>query len=191
MVPVLAAAAALLTGPAAAIAATTSTDSISGLEYAATSAQGRFAGIASGALPGAWSVTVDHTPLGTAAAITGGAFHLATRLDGTLTVLTGDFTRGTVTQLSGFTGCAGQQYAVTGVLGDVGPGSAGRNRHLRGHPDALPHGDLRAVRDVLRERQRIAVAGLTLTTRSVRSSLGGRPTALSAPGRRARSIRST
>jgi hypothetical protein len=72
-VPVLAAAAALLTGPAAAIAATTSTDSISGLEYAATSAQGRFAGIASGALPGAWSVTVDHTPLGTAA-ITGGDF---------------------------------------------------------------------------------------------------------------------
>jgi hypothetical protein len=123
MVPVLAAAAALFTGPAAAIAATTSTDSISGLEYAATSAQGRFAGVASGALPGAWSVTVDHTLLGTSAAITGGDFHLATRLDGTLT---GDFTRGTVTQLSGFTGCASQRYAVTGVLSDVGPGSAGR-----------------------------------------------------------------
>jgi hypothetical protein len=106
MIPVLAASAALLTGPAAAIAATTSTDSMSGLEYAATSAQGRFAGIASGALPGAWSVTVDHTPLGTSAAITGGDFHLATRLDGTLTVITGDFTRGTVRQLSGFTGCA-------------------------------------------------------------------------------------
>ena len=85
-----------------------------------------FGGIASGALPGAWSVTVDHTPLGTAAAITGGAFHLATRRDGTLTVLTGDFTRGTVRQLSGFTGCASQRYAVTGVLGDVDPGSAGR-----------------------------------------------------------------
>ena len=106
MVPVLAAAAALCTGPAAAMAATTSSDSISGLEYAATSAQGRFAGIASGALPGAWSVTVDHTLLGASAAITGGDFHLATRLDGTLTVLTGGFTRGTVRQLSGFTGCA-------------------------------------------------------------------------------------
>ena len=92
MVPVLAAAAALFTGPAAAMAATTSSDSISGLEYTATSAQGRFAGIASGALPGAWSVTVDHTPLGISAAITGGDFHLATRLDGTLTVVTGDFT---------------------------------------------------------------------------------------------------
>jgi hypothetical protein len=126
MIPVLAAAAALLTGPAAAIAATTSTDSISGLEYTATSAQGRFAGIASGALPGAWSVTVDHTPLSTSAAITGGDFHLATRLDGTLTVVSGHFTRGTVRQLSGFTGCASQQYAVNGVLGGVGPGSAGR-----------------------------------------------------------------
>ena len=60
MIPVLAAAAALSTGPAAAMAATTSTDSISGLEYAATSAQGRFAGIASGALPGAWSEAWGH-----------------------------------------------------------------------------------------------------------------------------------
>ena len=124
MVPVVAAVA-LFVSPAAAIAATSS-DSVSGLEYAATSTQGRFVGVASGALPGAWSVTVDHTPLGTAAAITGGDFHLATRRDGTLTVLTGDFTRGTVRQLSGFTGCASQRYAVTGILGDVSPGSAGR-----------------------------------------------------------------
>ncbi|HET9082072.1 MAG TPA: hypothetical protein VFO01_16370 [Trebonia sp.] len=125
MVPILAAAA-LFISPTAAKAATASSDSISGLEYAATSAQGRFVGIASGALPGAWSVTVDHTPLGASAAITGGNFHLATRLDGTLTVVTGDFTRGTVTRLSGFTGCASQRYTVNGVLGDVGLGSAGR-----------------------------------------------------------------
>jgi hypothetical protein len=125
MVPILAAAA-LFISPTAAKAATASSDSISGLEYAATSAQGRFVGIASGALPGAWSVTVDHTPLGASAAITGGDFHLATRLDGTVTVVTGDFTRGTVTRLSGFTGCASQRYAVNGVLGDVGLGSAGR-----------------------------------------------------------------
>ena len=125
MVPVVAAAA-LIISPAAAIAATTSSDSISGLEYAATSAQGRFLGIASGALPGAWSVTVDHTPLGTSAAITGGDFHLVTRLDGTLTAVTGDFTGGMVRQLSGFAGCASQQYAVHGVLGDVGSGSVRR-----------------------------------------------------------------
>ena len=126
MCPVLAAAAALVISPASAIAATTSSDSISGYEYAATSTQGRFAGIASGALPGAWSVTVHHTPLGTSAAITGGDFHLATRLDGTLTAVTGDFTAGRVRQLSGFTGCVNQRYAVHGVLDDVGSGAARR-----------------------------------------------------------------
>jgi hypothetical protein len=125
MVPVVAAAA-LFISPAAAVAAATSSDSISGLEYAATSTQGRVAGIASGALPGAWSVTVDHTPLGTSAALTGGDFHLATRLHGTLTAVTGDFTGGTVRQLSGFTGCANRRYAVNGALGGVGFGSAGR-----------------------------------------------------------------
>lgn len=125
MFPVLAAAAALFISPASAIAATTSSDSISGYEYAATSTQGHFAGIASGALPGAWSVTVEHTPLGTSATITGGDFHLATHLAGTLTVVSGDFTAGTVTQLSGFTGCANERYAVNGVLADVGSGSAG------------------------------------------------------------------
>jgi len=122
---ILAAAAALFISSGSAIAATTYSDSISGYEYAATSTQGQFIGIASGALPGAWSVTVDHTPLGTSATITGAGFHLATDLHGTLTAVTGDFTRGTVTQLSGFTGCASQRYAVNGVLGDVGFGSAG------------------------------------------------------------------
>ena len=133
MCPIEAAAAALLISPASAMAATSSSDSISGYEYAATSTQGRFVGIASGALPGAWSVTVDHTPLGTSAAITGGDFHLATRLYGTLTAVKGEFTGGTVTQLSGFTGCVNQRYAVNGVLGDVGFGSWQRNRRLRCH----------------------------------------------------------
>ena len=124
MVPI-AAAATLFISPASAVAATTSSDSISGLEYAATSTQGRFVGIASGALPGTWSVTVDHTPLGTSATITGADFHLATDLHGTLTAVTGDFTGGTVRQLSGFTGCVSRRYAVTGVLGGVGFGSGG------------------------------------------------------------------
>ncbi len=112
MFPLVAAAAALFISPASAIAATTYSDSISGYEYAATSTQGRFVGIASGALPDAWSVTVDHTPLGTSAAISGADFHLATHLDGTLTAVTGDFTGGTVTQLSGFTGCVNQRYSL-------------------------------------------------------------------------------
>ena len=67
---------------------------------------------------------MDHTPLGTSATITGADFHLATHLHGTLTAVTGDFTGGTVRQLSGFTGCVNQRYAVNGVLGDVGFGSA-------------------------------------------------------------------
>ena len=118
------AAAALFISPASAIAATSSSDSISGYELRGDIDTGPLVGIASGALPGAWSVTVDHTPLGTSAAITGGDFHLATRLDGTLTAVTGDFTGGTVTQLPGFTGCVNQRYAVNGVLGGVGSGSA-------------------------------------------------------------------
>ncbi len=123
MCPILAAATALFISPASAIAATTYSDSISGYEYAATSIQGHFVGIASGALPGVWSVTVDHTPLGTSATITGADFHLATHLHG-LTGVTGDFTGGTVTQLSGFTGCVNQRYAVNGAVGDLGFGSA-------------------------------------------------------------------
>jgi hypothetical protein len=125
MFPVLAAAAAVIMGPGSAAAAATYTDSISGYEYAATSTQGSFAGTASGSLPGAWSATVDHTPLGTVAKITGGDVYLATYLNGGSTSVTGDFTGGTVRQLSGFTGCASQQYAVNGSLGDVGFGSVG------------------------------------------------------------------
>jgi hypothetical protein len=127
--PILAAAVALAVTPASAIAATATatvySDAISGFEYTATSTQGSFAGAASGAVPGPWSATVDHTPLGTSATITGGDFSLATYLDGTLTTVTGHFTAGTVQQLPGFTGCVNQRYAVNGLLGDVGFGSAG------------------------------------------------------------------
>jgi hypothetical protein len=124
MVPILAAAVALVTGAGSAAAATTYTDSISGYEYAATSTQGIFAGTASGNLPGYWHATVDHTPLSTSAMITGGDFYLATYLNGARTV-TGVFTGGTVTQTSGSSGCVNQQYAVIGDLGSVGFGSTG------------------------------------------------------------------
>ncbi len=121
MFPILAAAAALVISPASVMAATTYSDSISGYEYAATSTHGSFAGMASGALFGAWSATVDHAPLGASATIKGGDFHLATYvhgatyLHGTPTGVSGDFTGGTVKQVSGFTGCVNQQYAVAGV----------------------------------------------------------------------------
>lgn len=125
--PILAAAMAVASTPASAIAATATTysDPISGFEYAAASTQGSFAGAALGAVPGPWSATVDHTPLGTSATITGGEFSLATYRDGTLTTITGHFTAGTIQQLSGFTGCVNQRYAVDGLLGDVGFRAAG------------------------------------------------------------------
>jgi hypothetical protein len=124
---IVAAAAALTLAPAAAIAATPSaySDPISGFEYAAAATQGSFVGAALGAVPGAWSATVDHTPLGASATITGGEFSLVTYQDGALTTLTGDFTAGTVQQLSGFTGCVNQRYAVNGLLGNVGFGTGG------------------------------------------------------------------
>lgn len=125
MIPALAALAAVITGPGSVAAAATYPDSVSGYEYAATSTQGRFAGAAPGALPGVWSATVDHTPLGTVATITGGDVYLATYQNGVPALVTGHFTGGTVRQLSGFTGCADQQYAVNGNVGDVGVGSAG------------------------------------------------------------------
>ena len=125
VVPALAAVAAVILGPGSVAAAATYPDSVSGYEYAATSTQGRFAGAAPGALPGVWSATVDHTPLGTVATITGGDVYLATYQNGVPTLVTGHFTGGTVRQLSGFTGCADQQYAVNGSVGEVGVGSAG------------------------------------------------------------------
>ena len=125
--PIVAAAAALALTPAAASAATAPTYSspISGFEYTAAATQGSFAGAALGALPGPWSATVVHTPLGTSATITGGEFSLVTYRDGVLTTITGDFTGGTVRQLSGFSGCVNQRYAVNGLLGDVGLRPAG------------------------------------------------------------------
>jgi len=125
MIPALAVLAAVIMGPGSVAAAATYPDSVSGYEYAATSTQGRFAGAAPGALPGVWSATVDHTPLGTVATITGGDVYLVTYQNGVPAVVTGHFTGGTVRQLSGFTGCADQQYAVNGNVGDVGVGSAG------------------------------------------------------------------
>ena len=100
-------------------------DSISGYEYAATSTRGSFAGAAPGALPGAWSATVDHTPLGTVATITGGKVYLATYRNGIPTLVTAHFTGAPSGSFRGFTGCASQQYAVNGRLGEVGFGSVG------------------------------------------------------------------
>src|ERR1043166_2387870 len=95
-------------------------DTITGHEYYFTSTDGRFAGTASGALPGAWNADVRHTPLCLSctptATITGGSFSLATGY----TLVTGNFTGGTVQVINRGTNCTNQTFDVDGILGDVG-----------------------------------------------------------------------
>lgn len=111
--------------PAPAAAATTYADSLSGVEYWASSTQGRFTGRASGQLPGVWNATVNHTVLSLAstptARITGGTFELATSIGGLPTLVTGTFLPGgTVNVINPGTGCTNQTFAVRGPLGNVG-----------------------------------------------------------------------
>ena len=82
--------------PALTLAASVSQSyAITGYEYYATSTQGRFAGTAAGSSgdTAAWNAVVNHTPLTTAAAITGGTADLATS---NLVTLHGVFSGGTV-----------------------------------------------------------------------------------------------
>lgn len=125
----------------AASAATTSAqathtyqDAISGHEYYFTSTDGRFAGTASGALPGAWSADVRHTALclicHPTATITGGSFSLVTVLHSVPTLVTGVFTGGTVQVTNVGANCTNQTFDVEGVLGNVGPGHVGTGTGL-------------------------------------------------------------
>jgi hypothetical protein len=116
--------------PASATAASTYTDTVSGLEYSATSTQGRFAGKASGQLPGYWKAIVDHTPLpassASTAVVTGGSFALATSVSGVYTLVTGIFMPdGTINVTNSGPDCTNQTFAVEGTLGNVGPWYSG------------------------------------------------------------------
>jgi hypothetical protein len=110
--------------PGSALAAQTSSDTITGYEYYATSTDGRFAGAASGDLPGSWNADVHHTALclvcTPTATITGGSFLLATVLNGIPTLVTGSFTGGTVQVTNVGANCTNQTFAVDGDLGSVG-----------------------------------------------------------------------
>jgi hypothetical protein len=111
-------------------AAATYTDTLSGVEYWASSTQGRFTGRASGQLPGVWNATVNHTPLSLAssptAVITGGRFELATAVGGLPTLVTGVFSPGgTVNVIDPGAGCTNQTFAVQGPLANVGPWYSG------------------------------------------------------------------
>jgi hypothetical protein len=114
-----------LCAPAITLAAQTYGDTISGYEYFATSTDGKFAGSAAGALPGAWNADVQHTPLcvscTSTATITGGSFSLATTLNSIPALVTGVFSGGTVQVVDIGGDCTNQTFAVNGILGNVGP----------------------------------------------------------------------
>ena len=124
LIILLAAALALLVAPATAAAAQTYSDTISGYEYAFTSTDGKFAGTASGALPGSWNADVQHTPLCLSctptATITGGSFSLVTRHNGLPALAVGTFVGGTIQVTNVGAHCTNQTFAVNGILGDVG-----------------------------------------------------------------------
>jgi hypothetical protein len=114
-----------LSTSAAALAAQTHKDTINGHEYYFTSTDGRFAGTASGALPGGWNADVRHTALCRSctptATITGGSFQLATGSK----LVTGAFTGGTIQVTNPGSNCTDQTFDVEGILGHVGPWYSG------------------------------------------------------------------
>lgn len=114
---------------ATAAAAQTYSDTISGYEYAFTSTDGKFAGTASGALPGSWNADVQHTPLCLSctptATVTGGSFSLATTHNGFPALISGAFVGGTVQVANLGANCSNQTFAVNGILGNVGWWSSG------------------------------------------------------------------
>jgi hypothetical protein len=128
-VTLIAIAALALAAPAEAFAAQTYTDTISGHEYYFTSTDGKFAGSASGALPGDWNADVQHTKLCLSctptARITGGSFALATTLNRVPTLISGSFRGGTIQVTNRGAGCTNQTFAVNGILADVGPWYSG------------------------------------------------------------------
>lgn len=111
--------------PVTAVAATkTYRFSISGTEVSATSTTGRFVGAASGSALGTWYAEVVHVPLsggvGAQVAIqSGGSFGMALAQAEPAYVVSGQFSRGTITTISSGTNCKNQVYAVDGDLRNV------------------------------------------------------------------------
>jgi hypothetical protein len=89
----------------------------------ATPTEGQFVGEATGSFAGAWYIDVKHQVLTSQPVyITGGSFRINTVINGWPNAIQGSFKPwyGTVTQLSGFSGCTNQQFAVKGDLIGVG-----------------------------------------------------------------------
>ena len=109
-----------------AAASGTYTEWINGTELPnATQTEGQFVGETTGSYAGTWYIDVMHQDLSHHPAyITGGSFRLNTVINGWPSAITGSFVPwgGTVSQLSGFSGCTNQRYAVQGRLSNVGIG---------------------------------------------------------------------
>jgi len=107
-----------------AAASSTYTEWINGTELPnATQTEGQFVGEATGSYEGTWYIDVRHQDLSHHPAyITGGSFRLNTLVNGWPSAIKGSFVPwgGTVSQISGFSGCSNQQYAVHGALSGVG-----------------------------------------------------------------------
>jgi len=110
-----------------AAASSTYTEWIHGGELPnATPTEGQFVGEATGSFAGTWYIDVKHQDLSHHPAyITGGSFRLNTLINGWPDAIHGSFTpwHGTVSQLSGFSGCTNQRFSVHGELYGVGPES--------------------------------------------------------------------
>src|SRR2546426_5292038 len=104
----------------------TYTEWINGSELPnATTTEGRFVGEATGSYNGGWYTDVKHQDLGHHPAyITGGSFRLNTVINNWPSAIKGSFVPygGTVSQVSGFSGCTNQRYIVQGALNGVGIG---------------------------------------------------------------------
>jgi hypothetical protein len=109
--------------PATAVAAAgakTYRFTISGTEVSATSTTGRFVGAASGSALGTWYAEVIHDPLGASADIRpGGSFGMALHQAEPAYLVSGQFSRGTITVNNPGAHCTNQVYTVDGYLRNV------------------------------------------------------------------------
>lgn len=121
-----AAAVVVAVGVVSAAASTQATDSITGVEVAASSSQGTFVGVAMGDLPGAWRAVVRHAPLprraGGHAAVTGGTFSLGTVVGGDAVTVRGSLRRSArgITLVDAGSGCRDQTFRIRARLARVG-----------------------------------------------------------------------
>jgi len=110
------------------------TYSLAGVETAATSTQGTFAGVAFSDDFATWAAVIQHEELDDTASITGGTF----ALNGSVRDLQGIITDGEIVRLTG--SCRKETFAVTGDVLLVGGGSGEFNVTLTHYGRRVPGG---------------------------------------------------